>query len=300
MLVLVISILAGGVVALLIVLTARWTDALLWRRQLVAYRLELPRKLTHDQVSGWLAAVGASTRHIPIVIEVVATDRGIAHFMVVPRFHARMLLTQARTMLPGLRSELAPGYLTDESTIRAAGELRVTSTSHPLGQDQAASAAGALLSALQPLGRGQMIRLSWLLAGTPTPHPAGLVNLAPDLARFHRLKERSPLLRVCGRVAVSGAPPRIARALVYRVYSVMRVLDAPGAALVRRTLPWRVVAARVRERSIPLIIWPAILNTRVVPRLSQRQIFTELVVVPIACAPWWKETYLLTSDSELL
>jgi type IV secretion system coupling TraD/TrwB family protein len=107
-----------------------------------------------------------------------------------------------------------------------------------------------------------MIRVSWLVAGTPTPHPAGLVRLAPDLARFRRLKQRSPLLRVCGRIAVSGAPPRIARSLVYRVYSVMRVLDGPGAALVRRTLPWRVVAARVRERSIPLVFWPAVLNTR--------------------------------------
>ena len=257
-----LSVLAGGLGAMLIVLVARWIDALLWRRQLVAYRLELPRKLTQDQVSGWLAAVGASTRHIPIVIEIVATDRGIAHFMVVPQLHARMLLTQARNMLPGLRTVFAPGYLADETTIRAAGELRVTSTSHPLGQDQAANAAGALLSALQPLGRGQMIRLSWLLAGTTIPHPAGLMKLAPDLARFRRLKQRSPLLRVCTRVAVSGAPPRIARSLLYRVYSVMRVLDAPGAALVRRTLPWRVVAARVRDRSIPLIVWPAILNTR--------------------------------------
>jgi hypothetical protein len=256
------AVLVAGFVVISVVLTARWMDALLWRRQLVAYRLELPGKLTHDQVSGWLAALGAATRHIPVVIEIVANDRGIAHFMLMPRFHARMLLTQARNMLPGLRTELVSDYLLDEDTIRAAGELRVTSTSHPLGQERAASAAGALLSALQPLGRGQSIRVSWLLAGTTVPHPAGLAKLAPDLARFRRLKERSPLLKVCGRVAVSGAPPRIARALLYRVYSTMRVLDGPGAALVRRILPWRVVADRVQERSIPITIWPAILNTR--------------------------------------
>lgn len=257
-----LSLLAGGVVVLGVVLFARWLDSILWRRQLVAYRLELPRKLTHEQVSGWLAAVGASTRHIPIVIEIVATERGIAHFLVVPKFHAKMLLTQARNMLPGLRAEIAPNYLADEGNIRAAGELRVTSTSHPLAESQAPNAAGALLSALQPLKSGTKIRLSWLLAGTTAPHPAGLVKLAPDLARFRRQKQKSPLLKVCGRIAVSGARPPIARALVYRVYSVMRVLDAPGAALVRRTFPWRVVASRVRDHSIPLILWPAILNTR--------------------------------------
>jgi hypothetical protein len=253
---------AGGVSAMSAVLLVRWIEAWLWRRQLVAYRLELPRRLTHDQVSSWLAALGAATRHIPVVIEIVATDRGISHFMAMPRFHARMLLSQARNMLPGIRAELVPDYLADTSVIRAAGELRLTSTSHPLGEERAAAANGALFSALQPLGRGQTIRVSWVLAGTKTPHPAGLTKLASDLARFRRLKQRSPLIRACGRIAVSAAPPRIARALLYRVYSTMRVLDGPGSALVRRVLPWRVVAARIRDRSIPITIWPAILNTR--------------------------------------
>ena len=207
------AVLVAGATAMGVVLTVRWIEAWLWRRQLVAYRLELPRQLTHDQVGGWLAALGSATRHIPVVIEIVATDHGISHFMAMPRFHARLLLSQARNMLPGLRAELVPHYLADESVIRAAGELRLTSTSHPLGQERAATASGALLSALQPLGRGQMVRVSWVLAGTTTPHPVGLTKLAPDLARFRRLKQRSPLLRACGRIAVSGASPQIARAL---------------------------------------------------------------------------------------
>jgi hypothetical protein len=258
----VVVLITVGLAVMGMVLLARWFKAWLWRRQLVAYRLELPRRLTHDQVSGWLTALGSATRRIPVVLEVVATDRGISHYMAMPQFHARLLLSQARNMLPGVRTEEVADYLADTSTVRAAGELRLTSTSHPLGEDRAATASGALLSALQPLGRGQMIRLSWILAGTVTPHPAGLANLAPDLARFRRLKQRSPLLRAVGRVAVSGAPPRIARALVYRVYSAMRVLDGPGSALVHRILPWRVVAARVQERSIPITTWPAVLNTR--------------------------------------
>ena len=257
-----LALLVSGVVVVGVVLVARWIEAWVWRQQLVAYRLELPRRLTHDQVSGWLAALGAVTRHIPVVIEIVATDRGISHYMAMPRFHARLLLSQARNMLPGIRTEEMPDYRTDDSAIRAAGELRLTSTSHPLGEDRARTASGALLSALQPLGRGQTIRISWVLAGTATPHPAGLTKLTPDLARFRRLKQRSPLIRAVGRVGVSGAPPRIARALLYRVYSSMRVLDGPGAALIRRTLPWRVVAARIRDRSIPITIWPAVLNTR--------------------------------------
>lgn len=254
--------LLGGVGVVGAIVLARWVNALAWRRHLAAYQLELPRDLTHEQVSGWLAAVGAATRHIPAVIEIVATEHGIAHVLVVPEWHARALLNQIRTLLPGSRATLDPSYSTDAGTVRAAGALRVTSTSHPLAQNQATAATGALLSALQPLGRGQVIRVSWLLAGTATPHPARLARLTPDVARFHRAKERFPQLKVCGRVTVSGAPPQIARALLYRVYSSLRVLDGPGAALVRRILPWRVVAARARDRAIPITIWPAILNTR--------------------------------------
>jgi len=260
--ILLLFVMSGSLAVIgVVVLSARWVASWLWRRQLVAHQLELPRDLTHAQVSSWLAALGSATRHIPVVIEIEADNNGIRHFLLAPRRHMRMLLNQVRSLLPGVRAELAPEHLAIEPVVRAAGELRVTSTSHPLGHERASSMSAALLAALQPLAPGQRIRVSWLLAGTTTPHPAGLRQLAPDLARFRRLKQRTPLLRASGRISITGTPPRIARALLYRVYSTMRILDAPGAALVRRILPWRVVAARVRDRSIPLTLWPAILNT---------------------------------------
>jgi hypothetical protein len=70
------------------VIEARWIRAIIWTCQLVAYQLELLAKLTHDQVSNWLAVVGASTRRIPIAIEVVAIEYGITHFLLVPKRHA--------------------------------------------------------------------------------------------------------------------------------------------------------------------------------------------------------------------
>lgn len=111
---------AGGLLSVGLILSWRWLEAWQWRRHLVTYQLELPRKLTHDQVSDWLAALGAATRHIPAVFETYASHRGIAYFLVMPRFHAKMLLTQVRNLLPGVRAEETAGYLADESTIRAA------------------------------------------------------------------------------------------------------------------------------------------------------------------------------------
>lgn len=256
-----LSLVGGALAVFSVILTARWIEWWLWHRQLTAHRLELPRGLTRAQVGGWLAALGSATRHVPVVVEIVADHDGIRHYLLVPRLHARMVLNQARSLLPGIRSLAVPDHEAHSPHVRAAGELRLTSASHPLGDDRAASMAGAFLAALQPLAYNQQIRISWLLAGTTTPHPAGLVGLPADLARFRRAKQRSPLLRACARITVAGERPEIARALLYRVYSTMRVLDAPGAALVRRMLPWRVVAARVRDSSIPLTIWPAVLNT---------------------------------------
>ena len=259
---LVVALIVGAIAPLVVILLARWFDSLSWRRELVAFRLELPRELTHDLVSGWLAGLGAVTRHIPVVIEIDADEHGIRHTLVAPRGHAKTIVQQARAMLPGLRAEVVPDYLLESFVMRAAGELKATSTSHPLGQERAVEMAGAFLTALQPLSPGTHIRVSWLIAGTTFPHPRKLVDLSPDLARFRRQKTRTPLLRVSGRIGVGSKDSHLSRALLYRVYSTMRMLDGPGSALTRRVLPWRVVAARLHDHAIPLTTWPAILNTR--------------------------------------
>lgn len=255
-------LLLGGVAAGGIVLLGRWFDALHWRRDLLAVRLELPAQLTHAQVSGWLTGLGALTRHLPVALEIDADRRGIRHTLVLPRHHSKPILNQARAMLPGLRVERVPDHHLETFVIHAASELKVTSTAHPLSHERATEMAGAFLAALQSLERGTHIRVSWLIAGTTIPHPVNLVRLAPDLARFRRQKASSPLLRVCGRIGVSASSMQASRALLYRVYSTMRILDGPGAALTRRILPWRVVAARLRDHAIPLTTWPAVLNTR--------------------------------------
>jgi hypothetical protein len=136
--------LISGSASLGLALYARWLYAIWWTHHLMAYRLELPNNLTHEQVSGWLTAVGASTRWHPIAIEIMSTNDGISHFMLVPDFHVNAMLTQARNMLPGLRTEPAGDYLRRNGHMRAAGELRATSTSHPLGHEQAGVAANDL------------------------------------------------------------------------------------------------------------------------------------------------------------
>lgn len=245
-----------------IIVGARWTMSRAWRGSLVVYRLSLPRGLTADQVSGWLAILASASTDNPVAFEITATTYGIAHYLLAPEVVSRTVLSGLRSGLPGVRIELAPDYLDERPKFQAARELRLTSSSHPLARENASVASTALLGALQPLARGQQVRISWLLAGRSTPHPKHLVGLPPDLARFRRLKHRDPLLVACGRVGVSGMPRRKAWALLYRIHAALRVLNAPGAALVRRfELSWY-VGRQVGRRAWPLVTWPAIVNTQ--------------------------------------
>jgi hypothetical protein len=248
--------------ALAIVVGGRWATSRAWRRELVAYRLVLPRGLTEDQVAKWLAVLAAASTDNPVAFEVVATAQGIAHYILAPRLTSNTVLSSLRSGLPGARVELAPDYPTQRVRFRAARELRLTSTSHPLGSERVVTSSAALLGALQPLARGQYIRVSWLLTGRAAPHPKQLTDLAADLARFRRLKHRDPLFLACGRIAVGGMSRRNAWALLYRIHAAVRVLNAPGAALVRRFTPSWVVSRRTAARAWPLLIWPAILNAR--------------------------------------
>jgi hypothetical protein len=258
-----ILIAVGGSLALLAgVIAVRWVKAVLWRRTLIAFRLNLPRNLTAAQVSGWLSVLSKTTMRRPVVQEITADRGSISYHLLVPQWMAYAALAQVRAALPGVRVESDGKYLRRDLTVRAACELRLTSTAHPLAHDRVEIAARAFVNSLQPLAPGQTIRISWILAGIMTPHPAGLVSLPADLARFKRLKHHEPLIRACARIAVTGGSRSIARRTLGRVFDALRILDAPGASVVRRAVPTWIISRRVRHRSLPLTIWPSIFNTR--------------------------------------
>lgn len=252
----------GVTAALGMVIGGRWAASRAWRSDLIAYRLVFPRGLTVDEVSSWLGVLASASTDNPVVFEVVATAQGIAHYILAPGLTSHTVLSGLRASLPGIRAELAPDYPRGRVRFRAGRELRLTSTSHPLGSERATASSAALLGALQPLAGGQHVRVSWVLAGRSTPHPKQLAGLAVDLARYRRLKHRDPLLLMCGRIAVGGMSRCNAWALLYRIHAALRVLNAPGASLVRRFKLSAVVGRSTARRAWPLLVWPAILNTR--------------------------------------
>jgi Type IV secretion-system coupling protein DNA-binding domain/Type IV secretory system Conjugative DNA transfer len=250
----------GVLAAFGVIVGRRWSDSRDWRRDLVTYRLTFPAGLTTEQAAQWLTVLASASTDNPVVIEIVATASGISHYILAPGLTSHTVLSGLRAGLPGVRTELVPEYIAHQPRFRVARELRLTSSTHPLLIDVTATASVTLLGGLQPLAHGQHIRISWLLTGKQAPHPKRLTSLPADLARFHRLKQRAPLLMASGRIAVGGMPRRTAWAMLYRVHTAMRTLNAPGAAIVRRLVPSAIVSRRVLHRSWPLLTWPLLLN----------------------------------------
>jgi hypothetical protein len=257
----ILSIALGGVVILGAIVGGRWLEASSWRQSLVALSLRFPRGLKPDQVSAWLGMLGSL--RVVVGIETVATNESVSHFVVVPNGRRADLLAGTRAILPGLRLDDAPDYLTGQATRwQVATELRITHLSHSLAADRAEGAASALLGSLGQLETREAACVQWLICGVRTPRARRADDPARELARAEKVKHAQPLLQAVGRVAVTATYTRRSYGLLNRIVGTMRVLDAPGVAIVRRSVPVELVQHRMAVRAWPLAAWPVVVNTR--------------------------------------
>ena len=257
----VVSILIGGLAVLGVVVGWRWYDSQAWQQSLIAMRLQFPRGLKGDDVSAWLGMLG--TLRVPLALEIVASRQAISHILLVPKSRQAEVLAGTRSVLPGLRLDDAPDYLSGKhGAWQAACELRITHLSHPLAADRAETTAAAFLGSLGQLGTRESVMVQWLLVGRATPGPRAANDPARDLARAEKAKHGEPLLQAVGRVAVQTTASGRASALLARIAGTLRLLDAPGVAVVRRSVPSRLVIRRLAERALPVTVWPLAVNVR--------------------------------------
>ncbi len=293
-----LALVGGAVACLAVIVSARYLDAVAWRRSLVSYRLGLPGGLTADEVAEWLAGVAALTHAPrgalvawpPLVLQVVASRAGIEHWLSVPKPLEGAVLSSLRAALPGVRLEAATapvlGNPADGSSLSfEAAALRLAGRQRQLATERAESASRALLAGLQPLSGEECIRWQWIITGAGTPSPLAapkpstgskgssrssavpawlLDEQLPDgeALRSARLKLREPMLHASGRIVVTAdSRPRVL-SLFGRAWGPIRLLNLPGARLVRALRPSWLVHRHLRSPRLPLLIWPLRLNTK--------------------------------------
>jgi hypothetical protein len=280
------ALLGFGLTAVALILLARLLDARTWRHSLIALRLYPPAGLTPENVTAWLGSLSALTHasrwlllpYPPVVVEIVATAEGIAHYLLVPDRMRSAVLAACRAHLPGARIEDVPDYLAPRPRPLLAAEWRLSSRRRSLGVDRTQVTTAGLLASLQLLAPGELVCVQWTLTGAGTPPPVRdtgtkqrdvpwwLEASAPadvDDMRAMRVKQREgPLLHAAGRLGVMAASRSRGYALFGRTWGVLRQLNAPGAQFIRRLLPVSVVAGRLHRLALPLTVWPVVLNPR--------------------------------------
>ena len=281
-----LALLAFGLSVFSLILVVRHLNASAWQRSLIALRLYPPAGLTPDTVAAWLGSLSALTHasrwwllpYPPVVIEIVATPEGIAHYLLVPERMRGAILAACRAHLPGARIEDVPAYLASRPRPLLAAEWRLSSRRRSLGVDRTKVTAAGLLASLQPLASGELVCVQWTLTGAGTPPPVRdtrtkqrdmpwwLEADAPadaDDMRAMRVKQREgPLLHAVGRLGVIAASRERCYALFGRTWGVLRQLNAPGVQFVRRLSPVSAVAGRLHRLALPLTVWPVVLNPR--------------------------------------
>lgn len=283
-----------GAVALAVLVAVRARNAQRWRADLACYELRFPRGLEPDKVaaffnglsglagSRWQRAMGPRA----VVLELSATDAGIAHHLLVPGGQAGFVLATLRAALPGVTATLTEAY--EPIWPVAAAGLGLSHLHRPLAVDRSAEISTAVLAALQPLGADERIVVQWVLspAGPVAPVEAASPVEAerPLLARLlagtagrelsahdlglARAKQSSALFAATGRVGVVAEELGRARRLLGQVLGAHHTANAPGVHLLRRRLPGWLVGAAMGERRLPVAHYPAILNAAEVGALA--------------------------------
>lgn len=263
-----------------------------WRerpeRSLQTVELRFGTDVTADAVQSMLACVAGLPSNAIVLLDAVADENGIKHFLRASQQTLDTLRSQWRGVLPSLRMDPVEDIPAIDWT---GGVLLRLSGRHPvLRSDGAAESAAAMLGAMQPLSSSgsECLLIRWLLA--PTPHPAlpqplsrrdmrhaetSVAHLLlheatprADHLRLLRAKYAGPVLSAAAIVAVKAGHPKRAAHLVSRVVSVARSRGgAYGHVVVRRRGPKQI--ARLLDR----------------PSLRSANIYAPVELVPLINLP---------------
>jgi hypothetical protein len=218
-------------------------------------RLTFPRTVSADQaltaarsLAGLLPPWWWRWIEVPtITLEVQATNAGIEHVLAMPASRAEYVIGALRAAVPGLR--VGGDLVASPVDLSLARELHVSGRGE-LRTDTASTNAG-ILATLQPLDTDERAILQYVISPTGRPWLAWITEQFGFLWQQERpdllAGPVEPQFRVAVRVGVTAASAPRSRQLMARLLGSFHALNGPDARLVRRLLPSRLVAARLRR-----------------------------------------------------
>lgn len=259
------------------IVSARHADANRWSRELEAIRLEVPQGCDPIALRNFLASLsgllpgawGRLTAVRGIGFEIVATSRGITHYLLVPKSQKEIVMTQLRANLPGVRP--VPIDTLTMSDLSIAGELMTVRPDHQLRIDAPGVVSSSILAALQPLEGTDEIRLLILampigIRQSPTSKSQGILQflshseteVRPD-PRFIK-KYAEPMFSASIRFGVATNSPARGRQIMARLTAAFHSANSPDAVLRRRRINAKAVIDGLMNRKPPVYGSPCRLN----------------------------------------
>lgn len=262
------------------ILGLRRHDGVRWLSELEPYRLQFPRDLGLSDVGAFLDGLSgilpASWRRPLTVrglaVELVASESGIRHYLVVPRSQHDIVLSTLRGALPSVGVATDSDYRPTTPTL--AGELATAQPHHQLQVGHPDRTSRAILAALQPLNQGEVLTISYLIFplghGQP-PQGQGQQSLirqlisgtAPDAAPSKEMQAKyaHPHFGVVARIGVTSASRMRDRQLLARLTAAFHSANSEHAHLRRREVSSRASARALVLRRFPLVSYPCRLNS---------------------------------------
>lgn len=216
------------------------------RAKLNWFQLRFPRDLSEAAVLAALSSLSGVPFRTRLVLDLSATDSGIAHRLAVSPADTETVMAGLRAAIPSLRLEAI------DTPPAGAGRRWLWQTAPrvaALRTDELPAIPAALLSSLFPLSEGESIRLVWTLRSAPLPPlPVGRYDAQDGRERVVRAKLVSPGLAAYGELFVTARTGARCSQLVQRTASVLWSLATPYGRLVAEPYWFGQVARLLGQR----------------------------------------------------
>lgn len=227
----------GGVVG------AKWLDQRRRDRNRTTYVLQFPAELDADSLTSWIRSISGTLRAshsrlagVPTVaFELWATEKGIVHRLKVPWQHEDFVVSQLRTLVPGMR--VLPEDEFPRRQWVSSVEVGLTHTSRPLRIYNASAVSASLLASMQALKEHETVVMQWVITpavpthkpiyGEAKTHRVGVHQLLygaeanRDEVKERRDKLDEPNVMAVLRVAAVADTPVRANHLIYRLRAAL-------------------------------------------------------------------------------
>ncbi|WP_427921149.1 type IV secretory system conjugative DNA transfer family protein [Streptomyces sp. cg40] len=244
----------------------------------IPFKLHFPADLEPDQVANWFRSLGGTLPrggHLfgstTVVLENLATERGISHRLLAPKQHADYIGQQLRTLVPGI-NVTEDDQEEPEAGWTAAVELGQSNPSRSLSLPDLTAIAHSILGTFQGLGRDEALVVQYVLSPAVRERPpvptreisstnfsivghllTGTKAADKDEIADRRARAAEASFLGVIRIAARANSTKRARLLVSNVRKVFSSTGSPHNRIRNRYVSTKRVAQRIDHASSPLL-----------------------------------------------